>query len=632
MNRRAKVFCFLFIGLSSLCVGAPWVRSYGGRGYNALNCIRATTDRGYVAVGISSSFGGSSCSLWVLKIDASAEILWQTAFEGYGIALVDSGCCIQQTADGGYVIASTYGLSAGSGDFWVIKLDPNGNSEWQYTYGGAQEDLAYAILQTRDGGYIVAGITDSFGAGGSDMWILKLDPVGRVTWQKTYGDKGEDWARSIVQTKDGGYLVAGDHSGSGCLLKLGAQGVIQWQKGFGGLGIREIKELPSGEFVGTGMSHETDGTAGFLAFKMSAKGNVQWQRIYGGKGADLAYSICQTRDGGFVVVGETASFGARETDIWVIKLGSDGTKSWERAYRGTKADDARSVVQGTDGTIIVAGNTQSFGLGDASGLILALTPGGEEDEACNLSRSTTSKKGPDLESFVTNLEAGETDITPQSSYLMQKQPYGPAYDFCRGGNILSIQSEEGGTTDPKPGDYVYSANSEVTIKATAKANYTFSGWSGDASGTANPLTLTMDSHKYIMAHFYQNADWGGDGGGGGGWGSGPMCFIATSAYGSSSHPKVKILREFRDRYLLNNRPGRRLIAFYYRVSPDLASIVARHRFLRVMAKLALLPVVGVSYLVLKLGTALSSAGLAVGIALAPFLAHRLRKKRKSHFK
>jgi hypothetical protein len=546
---------------------------------------------------------------------------------------VDSGCCIQQTVDGGYIIASTYGLSAGSGDFWVIKLDSDGNHAWANTYGGNQEDLPYAVQQTRDGGYIVAGVTDSFGAGGDDMWVLKLDSTGQVAWQKTYGDEGEDRARSIVQTKDGGYLVAGEHHGSGCLLKLGAQGVVQWQKGFGDLGIRAVEELPSGEFVGAGASYETDGTSGFIVFKMTAKGEAIWQRVYGGKGADTAYSICQTQDGGFVVVGETASFGARETDIWVLKLGQNGAKIWEKAYRGAKADDARSVIKDTNGNLIIAGNTYSFGFGEANGLIMALTPRGEEDEACNLSRSTTSKEGPDQESFVTNLGAGETVVIPQTSYIQRGQPYGPAYDICQGGNILSIQTEEGGTTDPVPGDYVYKVNSQVTIKAEPQGNYTFSGWSGDATGNDNPLTLTMDSHKSILARFSPPIDWGGNGGGGGGsdWGGGKSgCFIATAAYGSNSHPHVQIMRQFRDRYLLTHRLGRSLVNAYYRMSPGLARTIGHYKWLRAPARLILLPGVTISYSAVHFGPIPTVAGLVLLAVLSLLACRIIRAKQRKH--
>jgi len=628
MHRKTALFCLLFFGLFLFGFGAPWARTYGGRGYNGLNCIRATADGGHIAVGISSSFGGNPCSLWVLKISASAVIQWQLAFEGYGMAMVYSGCSVQQTADGGYIVAGTYGLGESSGDLWVIKLDPSGNSEWMHSFGGDKNDMAYAVEQTRDGGYVVAGFTESFGAGGYDMWVLKLDPVGQIAWQKTFGTKGDDIAYSIIQTKDGGYLVAGEEMGFGVLLKLGAKGTVQWQKGLGDLGIRAVQELPSGEFVGAGKSTERNKTAGFLVFKINSAGNVMWQGLYGGNGADIAHSIDQAPDGGFVVVGETASFGAKEKDIWILKFKRDGTKVWEKAFGGAKADYAHSVLVDSNGNIIVAGTTHSYGFGDGNGLVLKLTPQGEEDGSCHLARSTASKQGPEQDTFKTRLQAANTNITRRERYSSQGQVYGLAYDICGTDYILSLHAEEGGRTEPNPGDYVYAANSQVTIKATPATNYSFGGWSGDASGSDNPLTITMDSHKYVLAKFWNSSvDWGDGGGGGNMFGDMGGCFIATAAYGSMSHPHVLTLRQFRDRYLLPHRSGRRLVRGYYRISPGLARAMGRHRWLKGPTRLILLPGVAIAYSAVRLGIFPTLAGLAF-LPVLPLLARRIIRKKK----
>ena len=112
--------------------------------------------------------------------------------------------------DGGYISASsTDSLGAGGNDIWILKLDPNGNISWQKTFGGINNEFFYSIDQNMDGGYIVAGITNSFGAGNYDVLVYKLDADGNISWQKTYGGNGDDYARSIQQTRDRGYIVAG---------------------------------------------------------------------------------------------------------------------------------------------------------------------------------------------------------------------------------------------------------------------------------------------------------------------------------------------------------------------------------------------------------------------------------------
>ena len=167
---------------------------------------------------------------WVLKLNAAGQPQWQKT---YGAGCLDASFSVRQTTDGGYVVASgslTFG--AGLTDFWILKLDSNGTIQWQKTYGGAGFDLAHSLEQTQDGGYVVAGWTGSFGAGETDAWVLKLSSTGEIEWQKTYGGTGFDVANTIRQTEDGGYVVGGwtDSFGAGngdmWILKLDANGEI----------------------------------------------------------------------------------------------------------------------------------------------------------------------------------------------------------------------------------------------------------------------------------------------------------------------------------------------------------------------------------------------------------------------
>jgi len=191
---------------------------------------------------------------------------------------------------------------------------------WAKTYGGVDEDVARSISQTSDGGYIVAGDTYLSGTRFLDFWVLKLNADGDVQWQKTYGESGFDTAYSIQQTSDGGYIVAGQTSSFGnplgdiWILKLKSNGDIDWQYFFGGSGsssiANDIREIQGGGFILAGNTNRSGaGLADVWILKLDASGNPLpgWPKMYGGTNDDTAYSIQQTSDGGFIVAGETYS-------------------------------------------------------------------------------------------------------------------------------------------------------------------------------------------------------------------------------------------------------------------------------------------------------------------------------------
>jgi uncharacterized delta-60 repeat protein len=336
VRRVAFLSVFLLLGCGTIKHGSidrpisteiAWAKSYDGAGDDRAYSIQQTSDGGYIVAGHTQSFGAGYYDLWLLKLNSDGTISWHKTYGGAGHDIATS---IQQTSDGGYIVAGeTRSFGAGGFDFWVLKLNSDGSVAWQKRYGGAKDDRACSIQQTSDGGYIVAGYTESFGAGGCDFWVLKLNSDGTVSWQRTYGGAFTDYARSIQQTSDGGYIVAG------------------------------------GTF-----SLNTEGD--FWVLKLNSDGTVSWQKRYGGAERDLAFSIQQTSDGGYIVSGWTTSFGANSGDFWVLKLASHGTITWQKRYGGANDDGASSIQQTSDGGYVVAGSTNSFGAGNSDFWVLKL--------------------------------------------------------------------------------------------------------------------------------------------------------------------------------------------------------------------------------------------------------------------
>jgi len=297
-----------------------WTRTYGGRSEDAAWSVRQTTDGGYIAAGRTTSFGAGSNDVYLVRTTGQGDALWTRT---YGRGGYEAARSVQPTTDGGYIVAGyTSSLGAGSYDFYLIKTDSLGDTLWTRTYGGSGDDRASSVQPTSDGGYVIAGSTQSFGAGNWDFYVVKTDSLADTLWTRTYGGSSHEWANSIQQTTDGGYIAAG------------------WSSSFGA----DYEDL--------------------YLVKIDSLGDTLWTRTHGGNGSDWASSIQQTSDGGYVMAGSTYSYGAGTptySNFWLVKTDSLGDTLWTRTYGGTEHDGAYSVQATTDGGYIVAGRSESFG-------------------------------------------------------------------------------------------------------------------------------------------------------------------------------------------------------------------------------------------------------------------------------
>jgi hypothetical protein len=350
-----------------------WTKTFGGSNIDIGHSVKETTDGGFIITGYTRSFGTmSGRNVWLIKTDAFGNEEWNSAFGGNDD---DEGYSVQQTTDGGYIVAGhTKSFGAGLKDVYLLKTDSLGNLLWSKTFGGIHDDEGYSVQQTTDGGYIIAGVTSSFSSGGRDVWLIKTDPAGNEVWRKNLGGLSSDGAWSVQQTTDGGYIIGGwtfSHGpgfiGNAWLLKTDASGNEEWNKAFGGTGVDRaysVKQTFDGGYILTGYTSSFGaGLDDMLLIRTDALGNELWFKTFGGTGRDYGNDVQQTFDGGFIVTGYTLSFGAGGDDVWLVKTDINGNEEWSKTFGGTSSDIGYAVEQTSDGGFVITGHTLSFGAG-----------------------------------------------------------------------------------------------------------------------------------------------------------------------------------------------------------------------------------------------------------------------------
>lgn len=395
---RRLYFCialFLF-SHSAAYAQNTWAASYFlTNARAATSTIQQTSDGGFIVTG-SIAVPGSSYDVWVLKLNSSGAIQWQKTYGGIN---QDDGSWIEQTNDGGYiVVGDTQSFGAGTNDVWILKLDQAGDVQWQKTLGASGAEYGFSVKQTPDDGYIISALTFSFPS--YDFWIIRLDSSGNVVWQKTYGGTNDDLVYSVNLTSDDGFIVSGatDSFGTGLydiwVLKIDSTGAIQWQKTYGAANTDEYslfgtQETMDGGFILVGGSSNQQDQSQIIVLKLNSNGQIQWQNSYSETGSEGASSIAQTIDGGYIVAGQTGRLGTGA--YWLLKLDSSGNISWQKAYQGDHFQRLTSVAQTSDGGFVVSGSDVKV-LDYGGGWILKVDDGGNIDPSCSFVTDTNAIK------------------------------------------------------------------------------------------------------------------------------------------------------------------------------------------------------------------------------------------------
>jgi len=423
--KRFTLFISIFI-CSNLFAQTTIVnqKTVGGSSNDELTSMDITSDKGFIIGGTSSSpisfektdSSRGSGDYWIVKFNRNGTIQWDKTF---GSNANDELHALEQTNDGGYILGgSSWGNISGDksdtnrhdrfdyNDYWLVKTDAAGNKQWDKTIGGFYLDDLHALEQTKDGGYILGGSSNSPVSGektdgcrgtASDYWIVKVDNAGNKVWDKTIGGTDVDNLYAVRQTPDGGYILAGESVspvsyektdycrgfGDYWIVKLDKHGNIQWDKTIGGNSEDALTSIDLtadggyilGGYSGSNISGEkTENTRGVYDYwivKTDSIGNIQWQKTIGGNDDDRLYSIHQTKDGGYIlggysksnISGEKTEDSRGDYDYWVVKTDNAGNIQWQKTVGGYNQDELMSVRE-SGNYYLLTGSSQSGKTGD----------------------------------------------------------------------------------------------------------------------------------------------------------------------------------------------------------------------------------------------------------------------------
>ncbi|MGD6932655.1 MAG: right-handed parallel beta-helix repeat-containing protein [Candidatus Bathyarchaeia archaeon] len=420
---------------------------------------------------------------------------------------LNAGTSIIQTSDGGYVIAgysSSY-KETYDYDFWLAKISSNGIMQWNHTYGSDAYDYAYSLTESQDGGYVIAGGTPE-GAGGIDVWILKTDANGNQVWNKTYGYNKNDGAYGILPLQGGGYMVAGyttnaDFSSDMWLIKIDDSGNQVWNKTYGVALSDEvcygIVDASGGGYVLAGYTYLWSGETGqdVWLVKVDADGKQLWNQTYGGLTYEEATSIVATEDNGYAVAGFGGSWGERYALL--MKVDANGVQDWNQTYGGIADTQVFSLINAQDSGYVLAGFTQIAS--DKQALLIKTYPNGTEQ----WKRTYGTEDNDDIaRCVIATEEDGYAFTGSEGSDCMLYVVDSNGYIAEPQTYYLTINKNGQGTVTPN--SQGYEEGTVVDLEAIPANGWSFSGWSGDVQGSTATTTITMNANKTVTATFTQN--------------------------------------------------------------------------------------------------------------------------------
>ena len=305
---------------------------------------------------------------FLVVITKSQSVIFQQIYQ----------CQVDQSAreaieisNGGYMIIGMNEKSFGDTDVYIMKTNPIGDTIWTKSFGGTSSEYPNMIIETSNGNFLIVGYTLSYGSGSNDVWLLCIDINGNLIWSKTYGGTGDDEGKDIIATADGNYMITGRSNSPGnqgydaFLIKIDLNGNIIWQNNYGGNQYetsRSVKQCSDGGYVFTGQTLSYgSGNGDVYMTKTDASGNLIWSKTFGGNLIDDGNVIIENSDGSFMIAAETNSYGSGDMDVWILKTDNNGNVIWQQTYGGTDKDVSKSMRMTSDGGYIIGAISRSFG-------------------------------------------------------------------------------------------------------------------------------------------------------------------------------------------------------------------------------------------------------------------------------
>lgn len=312
-----------------------WTKTYGSYYWDYAYCVHQTSDGGYIIFGDTDSFYPARWNGWLIKTNSNGDTLWTKIFTGPKYYFIHSG--IELTMGNGFVFVGHTKTSAGGPeDIWLVKTDVNGDTVWTRSFGGTGREIAASIYRTADGGFIISANTDSYGAGDLDVWLIKVDSNGNLDWSKTYGGSELDVANDVRPTDDGGYIIAGHTESFGhinnyvdaWLIKTDNNGDTLWTKTWGTEmhdGAMSVTQTSDGGFAWTGYKYISTFVQDLWIVKTDAAGNLVSSKTYGGTFNSIGRCINKTDDGSLIITGNYYNESNNTRDIWLLNFDPDLT-------------------------------------------------------------------------------------------------------------------------------------------------------------------------------------------------------------------------------------------------------------------------------------------------------------------
>ena len=423
MRPILTLFCLLSFLFSNY--GQTFQIALGGAQEEFFYSFQETQTNGFIMAGRTYSFGTGGWESYLVRFNNIGDTLWART---YGNVLYDEFQDVDITSDGGFIAVGHTTSTDALSNVYIVKTNGSGSVVWSKEYGGGSSasDKAYSVCPTTDGGYVITGTTASYGSGSDDVYVLKIDATGNIQWTTVIGTSGANEAgREVIQTADGGYAIAGYTDGSGTsfydvyLIKLSSNGTVSWKKTFGGSSYDfayTVQQTTDGGFV-LGATTNSFGTGNWdaLLIKTDVNGTIEWSRTFGKTGEDRVQCARQTSDGGYIMCGRSSGFGAGSFDATLLKTDANGNLLWTKAFGGTGDDQSFCVKEIAGSSYVVCGYTVSYGAGAKDGYLIRTDGSGTSGCSENVISGVTTSSPVLVTGTIGNISTGGMPITPATA-------------------------------------------------------------------------------------------------------------------------------------------------------------------------------------------------------------------------